>query len=716
MAVATKANQEKFIFLCNDSPENQFSVLKFTGKDSVASLYSFDISLFSKDHSLNENDYIGKSATLFIDRDGSMFPYTGMITEFSYITTSVDYSIYNVILKPKFWKLTLTCQSRIFQKISVVDIIKSVLDEHGLSTCYELKVSPGSYAAKEYVVQYNETDLNFISRLMNANGIWYYFQNTPVERNKINSRIMEKCVITDSSDAVKPISEKSKIIYLSQCGLEMIEESKTLEQIAELEITHRLIPEKAAVKSYNYRTPEVNLSAYADVNADGHGMVYEYGGNFSNDSEAQKCARLLASRLRCKKTMIRGKSNCTGLSSGKKIEIEEHQRESGEKKVISTELIITEVIHSGTTLSGYSDNMHGYDNSFKALPFANVADFKPACDCHKVIIPGVISAKVEGQGSQYASIDETGRYKVRMSFDRSSTGNSEGSKYIRMAQPYSGPGYGMHCPLHENTEVILAHVNSDPDKPLGLGSVPDASTMTPVKSDNKHQSMLKTAGNNELILDDTDGAQKFTMSTPYDQSFSAGNNQSISVSANRSVDVKNNESKDIAGNDELKIGANQEVTISGDKSEAVTGTLSLEISGNKNETCAAEKCTEVLSSESKAVNGTRTVVVTSDCGLSVNATHTVEVSGNHTVNAGDSVGLESDALVTIQASGNVTVKGANTFLSGKASINIVAGASTIAITPGSISILAPQVTLSGAEISMGASAVNMLMGGVIKIN
>jgi len=197
------------------------------------------------------------------------------------------------------------------------------------------------------------------------------------------------------------------------------------------------------------------------------------------------------------------------MRAGKRFKLSQHDR-----KECNDTFLIRHIVHMGAhSLPRGDANIFTYSNDFTALPSAQIDSFRPT---PKAVIPrinGVMSAMIEANKSDYASIDETGRYKVRMPYDISNVKNSEASKYIRLAQPYSGSEYGIHFPSHEGAEMLLACINGDPDKPVGVGTVPHANTPSPTTSKNKEQSVIRTAGGNEIILDDLADKQKITIKT-----------------------------------------------------------------------------------------------------------------------------------------------------------------------------------------------------------
>jgi type VI secretion system secreted protein VgrG len=158
---ARKANESQFVFMCGDLKRETFAVSEFCGNDAISSPYEFSITLLSSSADIKADDVVNKQATLFIFRDGEYYPYSGVVSQFRFLDKSTDYSMYSVQLVPRLWLAGLNAQTRIFQKMTVPDIVKKVLDESNLSN-YAVFDLAGSYPQREYVVQYQESDLNFI--------------------------------------------------------------------------------------------------------------------------------------------------------------------------------------------------------------------------------------------------------------------------------------------------------------------------------------------------------------------------------------------------------------------------------------------------------------------------------------------------------------------------------------------------------------------------
>ncbi|MCX7726617.1 MAG: type VI secretion system tip protein VgrG [Chitinispirillaceae bacterium] len=507
MARVKKANEAQFSFVCGEIERGTFEVSDFSGSEKISSPYEFEINLLSLKTDIKADEIIGKPATFFIFRNGEYVPFSGIVRNFMFIDKSVDFVSYRVSLVPRLWVLSLNNQTRIFQNSDVISIIKSVLDE-GNITSYEVSVTK-NYPVREYVVQYKESDLNFISRLMEENGLWYFFKENTLLPEEIGpGATEEKLIITDDPSLFRDISGESSILFRSPSGLNERIEEEQKESVRSLQSEKHLIPAEVLLKNYNYRKPEVDLTAKTAIKNGFNGTVYLYGGSFKEPDEIQAATKVEANRIQTSQSTVKGFSNCRGLRVGHRFSVIEHFRQE-----LNTTYVLLEVFHKGGHLMGGA-GVITYENTFEAITSEVAENFAPQKKTPVPKINGIITAMIEANGSEYAHLDEFGRYKVRLPFDLSQEKNNcKGSKYIRMSQPYSGSQYGIHFPNHEGSEMVLACIEGDPDKPLGLGTVPHANTISPVIDNNRFQNIIRTAGGNEILLDDEEGKQKVQITT-----------------------------------------------------------------------------------------------------------------------------------------------------------------------------------------------------------
>jgi type VI secretion system secreted protein VgrG len=501
-----KANEAQFYFICGDIDEKTFEVAEFSGVESISIPYRFDITLLSVKADIQPEEAIGKPATLFVFRNGEYYPYSGIVNEFQFVDRNVDYCTYSARLVPKLWMCGINQQTKIFQNMDVISIVKAVLETAKIT---EYEVATKSYPKQEYVVQYQESDLNFISRLMENAGIWYFFKETPLLSEEVGPGVsIEKLVITDKAALFSDINGESEIVFRSTSGLNARDEAQDKEAINQIRFEKHVIPKEVLIKNYNYRKPEVEIIGKQVIKDGVEGTVYQYGGDMKEPAEAQSSAVVLSNRIQSHQAVVSGTSNCRGFRAGFRFTLTDHFRDE-----LNTTYVFTQVNHVGGHLAG-SLGVVTYANNFKSIPGSAADKYAPE---KKTVVPkvnGVLTAMIEANGGEYAQLDETGRYKVRLPFDLTEEKNDcKGSKYIRLAQPYSGTQYGFHFPSHEGTEMVLACIDGDPNKPLGIGTVPHANTISPVVDKNKFQNIIRTAGGNELLMHDEDAKQRIQLTT-----------------------------------------------------------------------------------------------------------------------------------------------------------------------------------------------------------
>jgi type VI secretion system secreted protein VgrG len=711
--VEQKANEANFLFTASAVNAGTFEAAWFKGTDAISTPYSFEIELRSEQESIAVQDLVGTAATLFICRDNQIYPYSGIITQFTFVDRSTDYCRYRAMLVPRLWLLTLTVRSRIFQQMSVLDIIRRILDEAGLSNYYT--VNCGTCPQREFVMQYDESDLNFINRLMEESGIWYFFNESPRAISSVNSVSAERMIITDKPAAFQNIAAPFEINYRSLS--EMVQEpgGRFSECIGSMSLEKRILPSNIALKNYNYRTPEVNISASRPIPAGTTGSHFQFGGSSKNIGDLSTELDVARDRIASAHTIASGSGDCRGFRAGTKFQLLDPPRQD-----LGDLFLLTRITHEGhTSVSTDAHSPKGYKNTFNALPSAYANRFRPAMKTPKPRINGVVTAKIEAQGPQYADIDDQGRYKVRLPFDLAQSPNTQGSKFIRMAQPYSGPRYGIHFPAHEGAEMVLGCIQGDPDKPIGLGTVPNTGNASPVTINNKRQSVIRTAGGNEIILDDTDQKQKISIKTQ------ARNNQ-LFDDENRKIVIQSTDDNKLVIDDKNKV-----ITIN-----AAQNILSLSYDDNGSKITLHTTCGNaiILDDQNKSIeittpgghkvimddqnqvltltddNGTNTVTLDRNAGISMETQNniTIRADGDFNLQAAN-ITMQSDGNIDASAASDVSIQGTNVNVNADANAAINGG-SNMEVTGGMAKFEASGM----GEVKAGG--VLAVQGGVVNIN
>jgi len=707
MTALAATNKSRFVFTCDGIDDASIHVVKFAGTDSISQPYTFTILLSSLSADIDEESLINKKATLFLRRYDEFYPYSGIIAGFKYLGTNVDYTTYEVVIRPQLWRLQLTTQTRVFQKMSIPDIVERVLSDAGLDNYYSMDV--GTYPLREYVVQYQETDLNFISRLMEECGIWYFFEEMSLLEDEVpDATTGEQMVITDKCSGFKEVATESVLRFRSGTGMVERIAIEDKEFIYRLESSRLLTPREVMVKNYNYRTPEVDLVAKKQIEGGDVGKVYEYGGNFKDTTGGMKCADVIARRNATGKAVFKGDGNCAGLRAGNRFSIIEHPREK-----LNDQYVLIEVIHHGIHPESRGSNKEiSYQNNIAFITAANAEMYAPQRKALLPRIPGIMTGLIEGEGSDYAALDDTGRYKIRMPFDVSGIRNSGASKYVRLAQPYSGADYGMHFPSHEGTEMIVGHIDGDPDKPLGLGTIPNANTMTPVKSTNKEKSTLRTAGGNELIMDDTDSAKKMSLYTPYDMSLTSDHDMSVAVGNNRSKTVTKNESNTIKGNRSTTVDGTFTETVKGETKITISeGNETWRIEGGSLTTFVAKAVDETYDANQKTTVKGPIEIASSTGEIKITAATTI------TLTCGQS-------CIKMSSDGTIDVTGTKVSITAKTGLASIAGVEVSVAAKGNLKMSGSNIesaakvsnAISGSMVSTDGKAINVVKGGMVQLN
>jgi type VI secretion system secreted protein VgrG len=709
-----KADKANFLFTSAVFAPETFHAMEFEGVDEISQPYHFDLTVSSPRNDITVDAMTGTAATVYIFRENQFFPYSGIITHFKFEEKTSAYSRYSLKLMPKLWLLSLNVRSRIFQNQSVLDIIRQVLGDSGLGTYFS--VNCGNYSAREFVMQYDESDFNFISRLMEESGIWYFFTEAPVPASGVNTASAERLVITDQPTSFRQIPNPSNILFREKSGLASRDTNAFKETLHALTIEKLLAPARLTVKNFNYRTPEIDISNQSQVNGGVSGTVNSFGGNSRDVGQVQQVSAIESKRISCSHTTIKGVGDCRALRAGATFDITDAPRQE-----FGNSLLVTQVTHKGkqeddidTSLMNFS-----YGNRFQAITSAAMGTYCPPLRTPRPKINGLYTAPIEGMGSPYAHIDDQGRYRIRIPFDTATAANAQASKPVRLAQPYSGQGYGLHFPNHENAEMIVGWIGGDPDKPIGIGTVPNANTPSPVNNNNKHLSVIRTAGGNEIVLDDTDAKQKISVKT-------AASNNLLLDDEHQVINLQSTAGNKLTiddANKTISICAQQHVLTmcydgNGSKVTLVTANGHAMTFDDQNQSIEIKSAGghKVVMDDNSSVmtltddNGSNTVTLDRSAGISMETQNaiTIRAQGDLTLE-GANVTINSNGNLDATAAANATIHGANIDINADANATIN-GAAQLKATGGNATFEASAM----GEVKAGG--VLAVQGGVVNIN
>jgi type VI secretion system secreted protein VgrG len=459
-------------FSCDD-----VQIFEVTGRESLGRLFEIAISVVTTaPGGLDLSAVEGATATLVFQVEQKVVRRIhGMIAVIDdFLDTQPETRSYRLLLVPRANRLTLVRTQEIFMDLSTPDIIKKKLELVGLGADdVEFRLS-GTYLPREFVVQYQESDLAFVSRLAEHEGITFFFDHESG---------VDKMVFTDRNDGFRPLVGHENIPFRARGDRR---------DIYRVESTTRVVPKAHVVHDYNYRLPLIDPTGNSDAPSGFGGGIVEYGAHCKTPEEALQLAKVRAEETESKHRVFTLESDLAWIASAGRFTLEGHP------KLGDTDFLITEVTHAGrfpvTIFGGHQEIP--YTNTFHALEASipyRPARITPKPRIHGVV-NGVIAHEIEGTESLFARLDEHGRYLVRLMFDTSQTGDRQVvSRRIRMAQPHSGANYGHHFPLKPGTEVLIGFIDGDPDRPIILHTAPNPITPSPVASNSAPAHRIKTA-------------------------------------------------------------------------------------------------------------------------------------------------------------------------------------------------------------------------------
>jgi len=579
--VTYKHNEPYYELHLSQLPEDTVRVLSFQGEEHISRLFVYSFELLSNDPELDSSSILNKKATFVMNRgDEEPIKIHGIISKFEQRGRTPNYVSYYAVLIPKMWRLTLTYLSEIYQKMDVQKIVTQVLKNSGFSgTDYKFNLDE-SYPELEYIVQYRETNFNFINRRMEHFGIFYYFDHQ--DDNDV-------IVFTDSNDLLPAIEQQEDIYY--NPNKDPLSEKET---ISELICQANVVTGLVRLKDYNYCFPSRDLKVESQIDQDSPGMYYEYGDHFKDTKEGDFLAKVRNEEILSNSKIFKGKSDCRLFRAGFKFKMGEHYKEDWN----NPEYILTKVLLRGTqhglfaVLPESKKVMQTFENYFEAIPI-NV-EYRPPRVTSIPRLYGIMNSVTQAaQGEKYAYIDDQGRYRLKMPFDLSDTSADEASQLVRLASPHAGAGHGMHFPQHAGVEIAWSCIDGNLDRPIGVGTVPNPSTSSPVNNSNKSNNILNTSSGNTLEMQDAGGSEQITLATPYANtvlSLGAPNDSGegegilLSTEADLTINVKGDRKMTIDEDDIVSIGEDRKINIGGDKKESVEGDEIIKIKGDKSRT------------------------------------------------------------------------------------------------------------------------------------
>lgn len=475
-------------------------VQRMSGTEELGRLYEYAIELLGSDESLPFPDVLGKNLTLRLSLpDGGERYFGGVVTRFTQLGRNGRYALFKAEVRPWLWYLTRCSDCRIFQTKTVPDIVQAILKEHGYSDV-EDKLS-GTYRSWEYCVQYRESDFNFISRLLEQEGIYYYFRH---EQDK------QVLVLADDESAHTAPAGYEEIPYYPPDN----EARRKRDHISDWLLSQEVQSELYALRDFDFEKPRANLEAKKTILRE-HGAgsfeAYDYPGEYTRPSDGSNYARLRIEEEQARFEQVRGSGNVRGLGAGALFRLQGYPRDDQNREYLVTGANFELQANPLETRTA------GQGTSFTCALTAmdSQQPFRPARTSRKSVVQGPQTAIVVGPSGKDVWTDEYGRAKIQFHWDREGRRDENSSCWVRVSQTAAGKNWGGMFLPHIGQEVIVDFLEGDPDRPVITGRVYNADNMPPLElPEHRYHSVIRDHYGNEIVMDGTPGEEHMALYSP----------------------------------------------------------------------------------------------------------------------------------------------------------------------------------------------------------
>lgn len=730
-------------------PEGDLLLESLSVREALSVPSELHAHLLSPRNDIDVDALLGKPVTFEIElRDESKRHFHGYITRFSQGGGTSRYHGYQIVVRPWLWFLSRTTDCRIYQHKSVPDIVKAVFEDHGIAS-FDFKLFR-EYREWDYCVQYRESDLNFVSRLLEHEGIYYRFEHSDGRH---------KMILLDSASAHDPQPHHTERLPLYANASST---PPDIDYVSRWSTSRSVRPGKFAIKDYDFEKPSDKLltegkRAHEYDHADEE--AYDYPGYYTKATDGTHYLDNRMDEVYSDFEGFHGASNAHALAVGFTFKLQRHPRadQNAEYLVTSTHI----QAHNGSIDAAGGGSGHaapGLHVNFTALLTSQ--QFRPARRARKALVQGPQTAVVVGEAGKEIDTDKYGRVKVQFHWDRYGKKDEKSSCWVRVSQAWAGKNYGVIFTPRIGQEVIVDFLEGDPDQPIITGRVHNAEQMPPWDLPaNATQSGILTRsskdgayGNaNAIRFEDKKGSEQLWIHAEKNQDIEVENDEThwvghdrtktidhdetTQVKHDRTETVGNNETISIGVNRVESVGSNETISIGSNRTESVGANETISIGANRSITVGASETATVALQRTHSVGINETITVGAAQEITVGAAQVFTIGANQTTTVGanqsNSIGanqsntISSNQTSSIGSNRSVTVGGAQTTSVSKARTTsigeddklsvgknlVISAADSVSITTGSASITMKKdgtITIKGKDITIeGSGKINV---------
>lgn len=666
------------------------------GREALSEPFEFNLTLLSTNGNLSYDKILGLPLTLTVGKsDGDNRNFHGIVTAFAYVGMSDNMFLYTATLRPWLWLLSKDQDCLIYQNMSIPDIVVQAFRNAGFSD-FQNSLN-GTYPSLDYCVQYRESTFNFVSRLMEQAGIYYFFTH---DKSK------HTLVLADSISAHPDIGT----VPYRVAGTAGAEDEGLIDEWC---VGYSIQSGQVTLNAFDFERPRANLEVRARGQSSyshGSAEVYDYPGPYTQTDDGQNYARAWLEAYQAQIESVTGHGNAILLGVGDVFTLNGHVRSGQDQGHLLTGA--SYVMENSRITTGAGVQPPRYEYRFSAIE--KKTSFRAPPRTPKPVVQGPQTAVVVGKSGEEIWTDQYGRINVQFHWDRKGQNNEKSSCWVRIAQPWAGSQFGAIMLPRIGQEVVVDFLEGDPDRPLVTGRVYNASNMPPYTlPDNATQSGIKTnsskggGGANEIRFEDKKGSEELYVNAQKDMNVVVLNNQTETISADQTVKITQNRTtqigqdrtEKISNNDSLEIGAARTLKVGSDNSTTISGKNTVSIGSDNAVTISGKSGTTVSGDNKLEVDGDNKVEVDGDDSLTIDGDNTAKVGGDQSITVSGDRTLTISGASTHKASGNITVNsGGSLTIQASNQISLSCGSSSITLSSsGSISISGTNVTLSGSS-------------------
>ena len=669
---------------------NKLALTRFEAYEALSELFEFRIDALSRDPAVDFNSLLGRSCTVtaVTYEDPKRF-FDGILVEAQSIGMVSDLYSYRLVLRPSLWLLSRTTNCRIWHDKSAMEIIEEVLQQRGVD---KRRATTRDFRKREYCVQYRETDLAFVSRLMEDEGIYYFFEHSDGNHTM---------VLADAPSSHKAIPGHDRLRFSSVSANGYLREEALFDWISE----RRFRSGKFELRDYNFKTPGSKLIGPASAPSQyekGNLEVYDYPGSYDKESEGKTYAEIRRDAEQAADQRRYTSGEAQSLFPGGLVTVHDHPADAETQRYLvvrASHQFSSQLYRSGGLALDANDRYRG---SYEFLPAER--PFKAPIVTPKPLVHGPQTARVvqrpNGSGEEI-DVDEHGRIRVRFHWDR----DDRRSCWVRVAQMWAGSKWGGQFIPRVDMEVVVEFLEGDPDRPLVVGCVYNSENTYPwTLPDNKTQSGIKSDsskghnGYNQIRFEDKKMSEQIEVHAEkdLDSTILHAETRKIGERFERGPGSPARETTVVLGDDKFTIqGGHRDGTISMDDK--------LNVGMNQTNTVGMNRSTTVGANDSLTVGANRTETFGAAQSVTIGLNRTTEVG------AIDSLTVGGSRTEAIGAMHSLTV-GAALNINCGATITLMAGGSSIILSPAGIILTGPTISCLGTTTIPALIAAGLING------